>query len=97
MVTIPILVRSMVIILIRLRSADDITLTADLVDYIHTPLPDWAKEDEQTFTLDWWNHTPLLSGREDHDLWMTFDTLGKCHKDDKITPWPPKTYDPVPR
>ena len=97
MVTIPILVRSMVIILIRLRSADDITLTADLVDYIHTPLPDWAKEDEQTFTLDWWNHTPLPSGREDHDLWMTFDTLGKCHKDDKITPWPPKTYDPVPR
>lgn len=97
MVTIPILIRSVTVILIRLRKADDLALTADLVDYIHTPLPDWAKEDELAFTLDWWNSDPLPCGLEDNDLWMTFDTLVKCYMNDKVTPWPPRIYEPVPR
>ncbi len=96
MVNVPILVRSMVVLLVRLSKANDIALSSDLVDYIHTPLPNPEEEENQSFSLDWWNNTPLPSGLETPARWMTLDTMGKCHKRDKIPQWPPKSYD-VPR
>ncbi len=84
MVTIPILIRSTVVNLVRLRNADHIMVTADLVDYIHTPLAASDQQTVQSFSLDWWNQTPFPTGQEQPVLWMNFDAIGRCHKTDKI-------------
>lgn len=91
--TVPIIIRSLLVNLSRLNKADDIHLTEDLIDYIHTPLPPGELEHEQSFTLDWWNDVSFPMGNEEPAEWMTFGTMGKIYKLDNLPPPEPKGQD----
>lgn len=85
MVTVPIIIRTLVVNLVRLSKADDIKFSADLVDFLHTPVAAGSDDSElPRYSLDWWNSDTFPCGDENPPVWMNFDNMAQCRSMDQV-------------
>ncbi|KJA18167.1 hypothetical protein HYPSUDRAFT_1100213 [Hypholoma sublateritium FD-334 SS-4] len=100
MITVPIVIRTLVVNLFRLQKANDVYFSADLVDYLHTPVAAGSWDEElPRYSLDWWNSSTFPVGNEEPALWMDFDTMAQCRSMDRIRrpKSPPPSGNTMPR